>query len=269
MSILCDLFRSPMFFNDIKGGWDSVSTLPDGAQGRYQQPSPQGADQLRGRWSWHSLKLGQGSSCAEETRFSSYFQLFPAVRWGWSDGPYLCQIALPKVVILQLALRVRRLHKRRAGAWKSWWISFPKVWVWPLTLIFQKSGNSLVVSHSWRKITQVFVPFFLLVRDRFKRIKGWVGEQPWLKCTWRVQKIMFYRCPQFLQDLQDKTVKKPILEKVVQILILYRTSSTSFSEFKLQPMVVLQEVRWELWSLWRVSHTNAPWEALGVWIQVG
>ena len=31
----------------------------------------------------HSLKLGQGSSCAEETRFSSYFQLL-VVRWGWS-----------------------------------------------------------------------------------------------------------------------------------------------------------------------------------------
>ena len=30
---------------------------------------------------WHSLKLGQGSSCAEETRFSSYFQLLG------EDGP--------------------------------------------------------------------------------------------------------------------------------------------------------------------------------------
>ncbi len=41
------------------------------------------------------------------------------------------------------------------------------LWHWSF-----KSGNSFVVSHWWGKVTKVLVPFFLLVRDRFKRIRG-------------------------------------------------------------------------------------------------
>ena len=267
---------------------DSVSILPDGSQGRYQQPSPQGADQLRGRWSWLMTdihwswaKVVLVQRRPDFPAISSYFQL-----WLGEDGP-------------MVPTSVKSLCRKIASRPKWWFCNWlfvsgdftreePELesgggyhlqrcgcdlWHWS----FKKSGNSFVVSHSWGKITQVLVPSFLLVRDRFKHIKG-SPENNSQTLGWGTALVEVYLKGSEKNVLQVSTVlarlarqnsKKPILEIVVQILALYSTSSTSFSEFKLQPMVVLQEVRWELWSLWRVSHTNAQWEALGVWIQVG
>lgn len=78
--------RVPCFSMTLKGAGIRRFTLPDGwRSGQIPAAFTSGSWPVEREMvmshDWHSLKLGQGSSCAEETRFSSYFQLLG------EDGP--------------------------------------------------------------------------------------------------------------------------------------------------------------------------------------